>query len=196
MKYAEKLLEPIRRPCEFKLSILIVNYNSGEMLLDCLDSIYATVKTVPYEVIVVDNNSQDGSVRTAREKHSEVRFIENDFNKINDILFNIINEIQDKLSRVSHVLFLLDFFGKKSDERIIDFSMRKAREQAWNSANLLWTLGANQQDEAINGIDAMVLQISKFIKSPRSRFIRFILKTIRTFEKTEVGVVISKLKEG
>jgi len=80
LKYTEKSLEPIRRPCEFKLSILIINYNSGEMLLDCLDSISATVKTVPYEVIVVDNNSQDGSVGTARGKHSEVRFIENDFN--------------------------------------------------------------------------------------------------------------------
>ena len=77
---SEKPLEPIRRPCEFKLSILIVNYNSGEMLLDCLESVYATVKTVPFEVIVVDNNSQDGSIHTAREKHPEVRYIENDFN--------------------------------------------------------------------------------------------------------------------
>ena len=80
MKYVEKGLEPIPRPSEFKLSILIVNYNSGEMLLDCLDSIYATVKTVPCEVIVVDNNSQDGSIAAARDKHPEVRFIENDFN--------------------------------------------------------------------------------------------------------------------
>ena len=50
------------------------------MLLDCLDSISATVKTVPFEVIVVDNHSQDSSIGIAREKHPEVRFIENDFN--------------------------------------------------------------------------------------------------------------------
>ena len=125
----------------------------------------------------------------------EMTEIENDFNKVNDILFNIINEIQDRLSRVSKVLFLLDIIGKKSDERIIDFSMRRAREQAWNSANLLWALGVNQQEDAIKGIDSMVLQLSKVIKSPESRVVRFALKTIRAFEETEVGAVISKLKD-
>ncbi len=80
MKYTEKPLEPLRRPFEFKLSILIVNYNSGEMLLDCLESIYDTVKTEPLEVIVVDNNSQDGSIAAAKEKYPEARCIENGFN--------------------------------------------------------------------------------------------------------------------
>lgn len=126
----------------------------------------------------------------------EIAEIENDFNKVNDILFSITNEIQDRLSRVSRLLFLLDIVGKKSDEKIIDFSMRKAREQAWNSANLLWALGADQRAEAIQGLDAMVIRLSEFIKSPKSKFIRFILKTIRTFEETEISVIISKLKEG
>ncbi|NOQ22380.1 MAG: glycosyltransferase [Candidatus Aegiribacteria sp.] len=80
LKYTEKPLEPIRRPYEFKLSILIVNYNSGEMLLDCLESICATVKTDPFEVIVVDNDSKDSSIDSARDKYPEVRFIENSFN--------------------------------------------------------------------------------------------------------------------
>jgi len=80
LKYTDKPLEPISRPFEVKLSILIVNYNGGEMLLDCLDSISATVKTVPFEVIVVDNNSRDGSMDAAEKKHPEVRCIKNDFN--------------------------------------------------------------------------------------------------------------------
>lgn len=50
------------------------------MLTDCLESIFVTVKTEPFEVIVVDNNSQDGSVDAAREKYPEVSFIENDYN--------------------------------------------------------------------------------------------------------------------
>ncbi|WP_051254376.1 DUF5995 family protein [Arenibacter latericius] len=132
---------------------------------------------------------------TASMNGKELAEIENDFNRINDILFSIVNEIQDRLSSVSYMLFLLDMIGKNSDEKIIDFSMRKAREQAWNSTNLLWSLGAGNQDEAINGIDSMVLQLSKVIKSPKSRFVRFILKTIGTFEKNEVGAVISRLRE-
>lgn len=50
------------------------------MLTDCLESIYATIRTAPFEVIIVDNDSQDGSLEAARKKHPEARFIENDFN--------------------------------------------------------------------------------------------------------------------
>jgi len=80
LRYAEQPLESISRPCEFKLSILIVNYNSGEMLTDCLESVFNTVKTEPLEVIVVDNDSQDGSAGDAKKKYPEVRYIENSFN--------------------------------------------------------------------------------------------------------------------
>lgn len=44
-----------------KLSILIVSYNTRELTVACLDSILAETRDVPYEVIVVDNASTDGS---------------------------------------------------------------------------------------------------------------------------------------
>lgn len=44
-----------------KISIIIVNYNSGNYLFRCLSSIQNTVR-VPYEVIVVDNKSTDTSI--------------------------------------------------------------------------------------------------------------------------------------
>ena len=44
-----------------KLSIIIVNYNSKEMLRDCLTSIQQHL-SVDYEVIVVDNDSTDNSI--------------------------------------------------------------------------------------------------------------------------------------
>jgi len=125
----------------------------------------------------------------------ELSDIEKDFNKVNDILFNITNEIQDKLSRVSRLLFLLDIIGKKSDEKVIDFSMRKAREQAWNSANLLWALEPDHQSDAIIEIDSVVLQLSNILASPKSRFIRFVLQAIQKFEEKDVGIIISKLTE-
>jgi GT2 family glycosyltransferase len=80
MKYVEKPLEPCAPPFGAKLSVLIVNYNSGGMLSDCLESVFSTVETGPLEVIVVDNNSQDASIDDARSRFPEVRFIENGFN--------------------------------------------------------------------------------------------------------------------
>lgn len=124
----------------------------------------------------------------------DIEMVKNDFDKVNAILFSIVNEVQDRLSRVSPMLFLLDMAGQNSDEKVIDFSMRKARQQSWYHANLLWSLGQDHQPEAINTLDNVILEISKFIKSPKSRLIRFSLKTIGRFESKDVGRIISKLK--
>ena len=44
------------------LTIIIVNWNNKKILQDCLESIYDTQINYSYEIVVVDNNSQDGSV--------------------------------------------------------------------------------------------------------------------------------------
>jgi GT2 family glycosyltransferase len=48
-----------------KLSICIVNYNSGSLLESCLDSINKYSPSYPYEIIIVDNYSTDGSLSSA-----------------------------------------------------------------------------------------------------------------------------------
>jgi len=50
------------------------------MLLDCIRSIYETVETTRYEIIVVDNASIDGSVEALKSTFPEVVLIENDHN--------------------------------------------------------------------------------------------------------------------
>lgn len=53
---------------EVDLSIIILNYNTKDFLLDCLQSIKeADLSGIKTEIIVVDNASTDGSVETARE---------------------------------------------------------------------------------------------------------------------------------
>jgi GT2 family glycosyltransferase len=44
------------------ISIIIVNWNTRDLLHACLESINKTISGIEYEVIVVDNASQDGSV--------------------------------------------------------------------------------------------------------------------------------------
>jgi len=125
-------------------------------------------------------------------KSKDVREIENDFNKVNDILFQIINELQERLSRVSPLMFLLDWIGKNTDEKIIDFSMRKARSQAWNSANLIWSLGEDNQ-KAVDQVDELVLKLSQLIGNPKNFLTRVFLKLMGFFEEKEVRTVIVKL---
>jgi len=62
-------------------SVIIVNWNTQEILLDCLASIFRTVKEMSFEVWVVDNGSTDGSVKAAKNKYPNINIIENRKNK-------------------------------------------------------------------------------------------------------------------
>ncbi len=124
----------------------------------------------------------------------EITAIENDFNKVNAILGNIVNEMQDRLSRVSPLLFLLDLVGKNTDEQLINFSLKKARELSWHNANLLWGLGTEHNQTAIRSMDATVFELAKIIKSPNSKVLTVILNLMGRFEEKNISVVISKLR--
>ena len=52
---------------EVKLSIVILSYNTKELLKECLESIVKYSGEVTLEVIVVDNHSTDGSVEMVLE---------------------------------------------------------------------------------------------------------------------------------
>ncbi|PIP05972.1 MAG: glycosyl transferase, partial [Syntrophobacterales bacterium CG23_combo_of_CG06-09_8_20_14_all_48_27] len=63
------------------ISIVIVNWNTKDLLQNCLASIYKTVRGITYEIIVIDNGSSDGSVEMLREKFPGVKVIENRENR-------------------------------------------------------------------------------------------------------------------
>jgi GT2 family glycosyltransferase len=62
------------------LSILIVNWNTRDLLADCLASIAANAPTYSYEIIVVDNASADNSPTMVKERFPSVILIENSAN--------------------------------------------------------------------------------------------------------------------
>jgi len=62
------------------LSIIIVNWNTKNLLKNCLKSIFNTLKKVNYEIFVVDNASTDGSVNMIRSIFPNINLIINDKN--------------------------------------------------------------------------------------------------------------------
>lgn len=63
-----------------ELSIIIINYKSAQLVIDCLQSIYNQNSTFAFEIIVVDNNSRDGSNEEIKNIFPQVRYLEMDYN--------------------------------------------------------------------------------------------------------------------
>ena len=63
------------QPESIDLSIVIVNYNTRDLLLQCLASIYEKPHSSSLECIVVDNVSSDGSVEAVRAAFPQTRLI-------------------------------------------------------------------------------------------------------------------------
>ena len=57
------------------ISIIVISYNTREMTLACLRSVFEQTKDLTFEVIVVDNNSNDNSAQTIGENFTNVHLI-------------------------------------------------------------------------------------------------------------------------
>ncbi|MDD5644469.1 MAG: glycosyltransferase family 2 protein [bacterium] len=85
------------------VSIIIVNWNAGQCLLDCISSIYRYIyNEVKIEIIVVDNNSEDESVSKVKTEYPTIQIVENKKN----MGFAFANNQGFKLSSGEYVLCL------------------------------------------------------------------------------------------
>ena len=60
------------------LSIILVNWNCGEIIINCIDSLVQTIKKHSYEIIIIDNNSKDNSLKLLKDKfNGKIKLIKN-----------------------------------------------------------------------------------------------------------------------
>ena len=70
-----------------RISVIIVNYNGKELLQKCLESLFK-IDYNNFEVILVDNNSTDGSMEFVTKNHPKIIVIKLDSNKGLDVKRN------------------------------------------------------------------------------------------------------------
>jgi hypothetical protein len=121
--------------------------------------------------------------------------LKNDFMKVNQILNDLTNEMQDRVSKVSRLMFVLDWMGKNTDEKIINFSMVKAREQAWKLACELVNAQESERKSLIEATDCTIAALGAMIKNPPGIFLKMALRLVASFEEKNVKTIIAKLKE-
>ena len=96
------------------LSIIIVSFNTKDLLEICLSSVFKFLKGINFEVIVVDNASADGSAQVAKS-FSKVQVIENRKN----LGFGVANNQGAKISKGEWLFFF------NSDAYLVDNSLPK-----------------------------------------------------------------------
>ena len=95
------------------VSIIIVNYNTYNLVLQCIESVIKNTKKINYEIIVVDNNSPNREIEKLNGIYPSVKLILNTENSG----FGIANNIGNKYAN-GKLLFLLN-----SDTIVLDNSI-------------------------------------------------------------------------
>lgn len=87
------------------ISIIIVNYNTGEILRDCVESVIKFENKVEYEIIIVDNNSTDNSreiIEHLKNKHIYISSIYIDGKRS----FSFANNLGFESSKGDYILIM------------------------------------------------------------------------------------------
>lgn len=90
------------RTMDIQLSIIIVNWNSRNLLKKCIDSIRQNLRGIDYECIVIDSGSFDGCRDMLEACFPEVHFIQCWYN----IGFARANNVASNTARGDYILFL------------------------------------------------------------------------------------------
>lgn len=62
------------------VSIIIINYKSANLVLDCIESIFQQTQLYKFEIIVADNNSEDDCKERLSSKYPSVHWLPLEYN--------------------------------------------------------------------------------------------------------------------
>lgn len=119
--------------------------------------------------------------------------LQGDFNRINDILSSLVDEVQNDLVRIWPFLLKILKFFKKVDDFLIDFSMNVARDGAWKFATELSGQSPEEVKTMIENRDIKIAELAKSI-TDHGFLVRSLFWIIRISEKGDVASRIEALE--
>lgn len=96
----------------------------------------------------------------------ELPSLQDDFNRINEILAGLVGDVQSRLARIWRPLTLLNQMLGDVDDAIVNFSMTRARDEAWKVAQRLAPIPPLQRDTAVRQLDGDVVAIARIVRRP------------------------------
>jgi len=128
-------------------------------------------------------------------KGSELGALQRDFDSINDILASRVSVVRAQIARVSPLTSLLERVDPTADRAVINFSIERAREQAWTVAELLACLHPSAWPNRIDVLDRTTTSLARLIRDPPGWVLNTGLGFIRLAERHNVRHVIEALQD-
>ena len=170
------------------LSIVIVSYNTREILKSCLESLKEGVTELEgdWEVIIVDNGSTDGSVRYLKSQNLKLRLI---LNKKNLGFAKAVNQGIKKAAGKNLLLLNSDIICKKSAiTKLVKFAEKK-ESLGLVGGGLVNPDGSSQA--SVSNLPSLVGAVREFWFGQRGRFEKYLPKTKKTIKvEGVVGAVM------
>jgi hypothetical protein len=136
--------------------------------------------------------SLDLGIAAAEVQPNDIESLHKDFNKINEVLGDLINTVQDQLASIFPLLKPIDWIAGGADEKIAKFTMDIARDAAWDVAKDYSALSSNLARETyIHDRDLKVAGFGEKIINP-GKLLNFL---IRFLGWLEIGTVRSKIQK-
>ena len=126
---------------------------------------------------------------------SELASLETDFNRINNILASMVVKVRSDVEQVSPWIKLLDSYTSQTEDRLIEFSLSKARTSAWLVANMINSTPIDKLGRELEILDEGVTKLGGLIASPKGFLLNLGLRVIRLRESNDVPHVIDVLSE-
>lgn len=128
----------------------------------------------------------------------EIQSLKTDFDRINQVLAELVDPVERELAEVSPWIGLIGTFGGHAEGAVVNFDIRAARDLAWKRALRLADLQESEEDVAlalaIMGMDWAVAGLGKLILHP-GPLLRTGLRLVRAREESDAVKVMAALAQ-
>jgi len=118
--------------------------------------------------------------------------LRDDFDRINQILAGLTAEVKQVVARFSPMLHLLDELCTSAEDAVVNFSMDRARRDAWQHAELLVAQTATQQAPTICLFDTKATFLARLVAEP-GRLLTAALDAVHLAESRDLRAIIAAL---
>ncbi len=124
----------------------------------------------------------------------ELPSLENDFKRINTLLNDLIDGVQEELAAVWPWLKWIDFFAGKRDEFLAGIGIDLSRKKAWKVAQRIAATPEAERENAIAELDRRVHRFGKLVLRPPFPGLWLFFLAVRLGERKSVPEIIKLLR--